>query len=233
LKFPGVCREGESLVGLWVWDPLMISTNREPFERVIKRWRVSRIYIAPVDGWERVVGYLKGLGLEVFVVESSRSMRSEFDPFLAVSIGADGYQIDLEPYWGRGPERFRGLAGDYLRVLKNLKGRTGALTFSVAIPHWFDRVMVGNKTLAERVFEIADEVVVMAYSPNLRTSLRLASREIDIAQKLGKRLMIGLEATAYLSSDTVPLSLGELATVRNIRCRGVHGFVINSLDALL
>ncbi len=233
-KFPPGCRDGNSTVALWVWEPLLVTDHRDSVRRIVRDWKVTRVYIAPSGKrLGEAVEFLKGLEVEIFIVESTTDLKERFNPELVGRLGVAGYQIDLEPYWGKDINEFRRLVPDYLLTLKRLRSRVGKRTFSVAIPHWFDRIRVGSKSLVRRVMEIADEVVVMAYSPSLGRSFMLSKEEIEIGEKLGKKVLIGLEATAYQLSDTEPMSLNDLKVIRSIRCRGVEGFVINSLDALL
>lgn len=230
---PTECESGRSVIAVWVWDPLTVKDNTDRVEKLIREWGIRRVYLAASPGDLRtVVNFFKDLNVEVFIVESSKEISGRFTPGVVRKTGADGYQIDLEPYWDMTLSEFGKIAPAYLQVIRELRERAGKTTFSVAIPHWFDRISVGRRNLAQKVMETADEVVVMAYSPSFKRSLRLSKEEVGIGEKLGRKVLIGLEATAYLSSDTEPMSLRDLRVVKEIRCRGVEGFVINSLDAL-
>ena len=228
------CERGNSLLAVWVWDPGVIYRDRDSFEKVVREWGIKRVYLAGRgEVLKKAIAIIRDMGLEVYLTHSGKSLEGNFEPQLAMQMGYDGYQIDLEPYWDMSIQRFKHYAGEYLTVIRRLGNKTRNIPFSVVIPHWFDKVEVGSKSLAEEVFDLADEVVVMAYRDDLRESLLLAREEILLGIKKGKKVFIGLEATAYPESDTVPLSLRDLWRIGGMKCRGVEGFVINSLDALL
>jgi hypothetical protein len=229
------CTEGEPLRAVWVWDAGLLELNRGRFERAVKRWGIGRVYLqmsGKVD--EDTLSYLKGLGLEVFLVEGGRELDETFNPERAVSLGADGYQIDLEPYtksdfWPRKGYYLR----KYLGRLRELKKRAGRVAFSVVIPHWFDRLRFGSKSMTEHVFEIADEVVVMAYREAPRRIFSLIGEERRLSLRGGKPLLVGLEAIYTEGADTYPLSLSELQELLGMECAGIGGFVIQSVEGIL
>ena len=228
------CESGNPFVAVWVWDPGHIHRDRNSFEKVVKKWGIKRVYIAGEGkALKEATAIIRDMGLEIYVTQSGKSLEGNFNPQIAIQMDYDGYQIDLEPYWGMTVQRFQQHAREYIIVLRRLYNGAGRIPFSVVIPHWFDKVKVGSKNLAEEVFDLADEVVVMAYRDDLRKSLLLAREEVLLGIKKGKKVFIGLEATAYPESDTVPLSLRDLWRIGGMKCRGVEGFVINSLDALL
>lgn len=229
------CVEDEALWAVWVWDVSLIKLAKENFERAIKEWGIRRVYVQLGEELDlETVEYLKDLSLEIFVVEGGNDVREVFNPEKAIYLEADGYQIDLEPYtnsdfWVRKAYYLRA----YLEKLKEIKERLGGVKFSVVIPHWFDRVEFSRRSLARQVFELADEVVVMAYREKITRALGLVSKEVKLSAKYGKPLILGIEVIYTEGADTIPVSIDELKRLRGLRCRGIEGFALQNIEGIL
>lgn len=129
----------------------------------------------------------------------------------------DAVRYDIEPYL---LPRFAGVHKEtvlrqYLALLKDLKEYTSAagLDLGVDIPFWFDArsrffepvAELDGRPLTERILEIVDNIGIMDYRTRAYGAdgtIAQAVDEIHHAEKLGKKVYIGLE-TVPLPDETI------------------------------
>ncbi len=128
-----------------------------------------------------------------------------------------GVHYDVEPYLLEsyaGPRRSPILRG-YLHLLERAQAlsRSAALLFEVAIPFWFDSVVISPgreddpavlRLLSEQVLDRVDSVAIMDYrttdeGPNGTVAHGLS--ELRYGTRHGQRVVIGLETTRLADSD--------------------------------
>ncbi len=131
----------------------------------------------------------------------------------------DGVHTDVEVYllsdaWNREPGR---LLGGYLdlnrKIAEALKGNGNSLVFGVDIPFWFDddsdyRILWQGsvKPPSYHVLDTVDTVTVMAYrnfADGSDGTIRLVSLELEYADRVGKRVVIGQETQEDLLPDYI------------------------------
>ena len=128
-----------------------------------------------------------------------------------------GLHYDVEPYLlaeYSGAARWP-ILRNYLRLLERAHAllQSAYLVFEVAIPFWFDTVVIPPareddpavlRPLSEQVIDHTDSVALMDY----RTvgvgpdgTLAMADSELQYASQLGRRVVLGLETTALPDRD--------------------------------
>ncbi len=253
---PPACEKGESLWAIWVWDVRELERNWVKFKRVVNEWGIKRVYLQlsrhlTQDHIDR----LRGMGLEVFLLDGGRTTELNFSLDYVRSFEADGFQIDIEPYIN--PDfnlKRESYLKSYVKLLSEVRRKLRGRRFSVVIPFWLDKLSYGGKPVLEHVFRYADEVVIMAYRNNLSSSLSLSVEEIAQGGRFGKPVLIGFElhrqkdekhniyrvekrslifvGSYEVKGEELSMTLEELRRIRGIKCKGVYGFVIHSFEAL-
>ncbi len=251
-----VCGEGKSHWALWVWNARKLENRWEAFLRTVKDWDIDRVYLQVNEALEQsLLDRIKALGLEVFLLDGSRTYSLNFPPEFLGKFEVDGVQVDIEPYlmpdFNVKKEYY---LREYLRVLNELKPAIRGKRLSVVIPFWFDKLKLGEKPMLEYIFEVADEVVIMAYRDNFEEALNLSKEEIAMGGTYGKPVFIGFElhkqkdeihrvyrvdrnglvhiGTYKVRGSKLSISKEKLKSVRNVECKGVSGFVIHSFGAM-
>lgn len=111
------------------------------------------------------------------------------------------------------------------------------LQTSVMIPFWLDTIseaFVTQKPLNDEVIDRVDEVVVMAYSNQIKNILSYAQSSLSYAQEVHKKVKIAVEMVA---SETDSISFYEnpqdiqLLLQTPVSYTSFDGYVIHTLDA--
>lgn len=123
--------------------------------------------------------------------------------------------LDVEPHtlpeWNTD---FPGTAAQFVDLLEAVKAELGPeLPLAVDIPVWWDSRMLtrngATKSLCEWVIAIADTTVLMDYRDTADAIIASAEAEIAIGRRLGKRVLIGLDAKCGDSSDGPAITFCE------------------------
>lgn len=130
--------------------------------------------------------------------------------------GFDGIVADVEPYlladWST--RRQSRVIADYLKSLDAAESAAGSMPMMVAVPFWWDLPEYENRkgTLVERVLDIADGVVVMAYrdvAAGPDGIIAHSQFEIAAAAERGKLAIVGVETGAAELDKVSFLEEGE------------------------
>lgn len=123
------------------------------FGVLVRRWRNEGFEVYALDGDPNAI---KQPGLLFSTIER---LLAEIDDAVPI-----GLQLDIEPYLlgevRADPSWYR----EYLALLVQVRRRLPARSpLSVVVPFWFTSILVEGRPLAQLVFDVADEVVVMNY----------------------------------------------------------------------
>jgi len=183
------------------------------FCSLVRRWRDEGIEVLALDGYpEAAVNPDRLLaGIRRLVVECGDVLPA-------------GLQVDIEPYLlpeaRLGQDRYR----DYLISLAQIRQMLPPdVPLSVIVPFWFPQVSVEGRSLAQQVFERADEVVVMSYRADVAEALALMDDWVRYGVLLGKPVWGALETRPLPDERHLVLQLvdrPEEATAFFDRSRG-------------
>ena len=173
------------------------------------RWGLTRYHHLPLAWVEEVIQF-----------NASASPAERFD----------GIHTDVEVYllsksWAERPAE---LLGGYLdlnvKIAEALQGEEEPPSFGVDIPFWFDddptyRIVWHGaaKAPSQHVLDTVDEVTVLAYrnfSEGTDGTIRLVSLEMDYADRIGKRVVIGQETQEELQPPYITFGGTSCAALR-------------------
>jgi len=129
--------------------------------------------------------------------------------------GFDGIHLDVEPHalptWKASKAS---LAKNLLHLLEDVKSAT-SLPLSVDIPYWYEKIPVGETTLADEVMKRADKVAIMDYTTSPTRLVSNAEYELKLADKLGKGVWTGINTDSAGPDGTYFTSSNALNEVLN------------------
>ncbi|MFC1746670.1 hypothetical protein ACFL35_21945 [Candidatus Riflebacteria bacterium] len=128
----------------------------------------------------------------------------DFQKSLPADAQFDGMQLDVEPhdnakwnYQNKTSEENQQAWKNYIELLKysrekirSVEKQTGKkLVLGAAIPDWFDHGVTDHK----QVQDILDYVAMMSYHDSGETTLARVQEELDYANEIGKKVVVGAE----------------------------------------
>ncbi len=253
-KLP-VCRKGNSLWAIWIWDIRKLENRWNRFRELVKEWKIKRVYLQVSRSLTQShIDKLRNLGLEVFLLDGGKDIKLNFDLNYINSFKVKGFQVDIEPYTKSDFNVRKDIYVKlYVRKLAEIKKKLKNKTFSVVIPFWYESIQYNGKPLLEYIFEYADEVVVMSYRSALESALKLSLEEIYYGKIFKKPVFIGFElykqkdemhniykvgkdgltlvGSYKVRGDILSIPLTKLKEIRDVKCEGVSGFVIHSFES--
>lgn len=140
--------------------------------------------------------------------------------------------LDVEPHALRGWSRdWQPLAQGLLDLLESLKAELGgALPLAADIPVWWDGRALKRKgqkqLLSDWVLQLVDQPVLMDYRDQVPRILDSAEGELRTAERLGKRVVIGLNARKPDERADAPTTFHEEG-------RGALGKALKEVDTKL
>lgn len=211
---------------LWVWEG--------PIDGVVEfanSKAITDLYVSAPPGFSSDARYLPFIeaahaaGMRVHAVAGDATWARRGNDWVdwtneVVNVGAfDGIVADVEPYllseWSNARRRGR-VIKTYLANLSKAHTAAGATPMLAAVPFWWDLAEFSNSdgTLIERVMQNSDGVVVMAYRDFAEGAdgiIEHADFEVDLADTLGKTVVVGVETGAASLDKVTFAEEGETA----------------------
>lgn len=217
---------------LWIWE--------EPSQEVIEfagTRGITDLYIHTPPGfsageYEAFIDGAHAAGLSIYATGGDPAWAKHSDAWVdwvneVRAFGRfDGVVFDVEPHlhpdWGT--RRQSRLIRSYLNGLEEATTMAGALPVLTAVPFWWDErdLRVRRTMLVEHVLELSDGIIVMAYRDTAEGPdgiIQLAQTEADLAGRLDRSFMIGVETgpaeldkVSFAEEGSAALEM-ELATV--------------------
>jgi len=207
--------------GLWVWQTELALSKQERsfFLSFLQARKIQSVFLFVSKDLlrnepERVREFLRFAhqkGIEVhalngeptWIFEGDRSFAQEFitavrryhDKVLPEE-QFDALHLDVEPHalpnWNSG-ERMQ-LVEHYVEFLDWAAFQVveTSLSLVIDIPYWFDSISIGKENLLEHVWDVADQVAIMAYRNSAAKVIDSVRQEIEIYQSHPKPVWIGL-----------------------------------------
>lgn len=244
---------------LWVWNTSEIinnSSEREDFLSFLSHEEITCIFLqipgdfdAKADKLRRLVSDLSSINVKVYALDGSKdyalpenhcSVLKTLDEIIHYNEQSEtcekfyGIQYDIEPYLL--PEFKTHKQGwileNYIGLLKNISDKTSGkgLSFSVAIPFWFDSpdqytkqirtVTIDGvkKPLIEGIIDVTDNIAIMDYrtvADGNNGIIALARNELVYASLKNKEVFIGLE-TKPLSDENLSFASIGLTGLKSV-----------------
>lgn len=195
----------------WLWDGRMPVNKPARLFDLLKRHRISRIYLQVNDEPEQLAPFMKEAtrrGIAIWALDGSPESVNDFSPLLqridAVSafnrrhpdFPFVGFQLDVEPYLLKDFSRRKGhYSARYLELLDSAGDhcRSGRILLSAALPFWFNQLPVNGRDLAWEALRRLDEAAVMGYRTSYSELLEITRSLLAVGEKLGKPVLLGLE----------------------------------------
>ncbi len=219
---------------LWVWGSFTKTKDQQDLLRLARQRKLNTLYfestalIAHDHGQDTLAKFVKAArksDIDVEFLFGAPRMALAENHSLALNLTKQtlrymdrhpeappsAIHFDIEPYaleqWKQGDR----VANDFLDLLEKIRlGLSGRLPLIVDIPVWFDDDRIereGKDTgLLEAVIESADGITLMDYRDNIERIIAAARAEVELANKYGKTIYVGLETTC---SETTWISFCE------------------------
>ena len=168
----------------------------EEYRRFIRTAGQYQIKVHALDGqpeWAYSEQREEGLKLLAWLEEYNFSARPE-ERF-------SGIQLDVEPYvlrrWEQEQESVvREWSGNMEEWSR--EARRQGLSFSAAVPFWLDSIPgpEGEANFCGWILEHTDAIAVMSYRDDGQKMYELSREELEMADKLGKSVWIGMEVAS-------------------------------------
>ncbi|AST07079.1 amidase [Anoxybacillus flavithermus] len=223
----GVClfaQERQFVRATWLWNPWLFVKDENLVLSFLQEKQVSDVYVqideeVSIDTYRQFIRRATEKGIRVYALDGApnwiehpeeleRFFRwiDKYENAADVNEKFFGVHLDIEPYlhtWWRTNEQ--GAIASYQTVLQRghelAKERT--LRLEVDMPFWFDEVSYGSTNLAEWVIANTDGVTMMAYRDQARDIIDIVKKEMQIARKYGKQIVVGIETGQVDEGDNV------------------------------
>ncbi|OXM82843.1 hypothetical protein [Paenibacillus rigui] len=213
----------------WLWDTSLLETSsgRAEIVQFAREQQLQRIYVqvnrnlAPA-AYRQLIQAASDSRIEVHALdgapawalpEESRRITElvqwvkTYNRSAAENERFQGIQVDIEPYllpaWTTDDQSR--LAKAWLQsvtLLHNEVKKDSSLTTSAVLPFWLDQIKLPDRemSLFEAIMTKLDEAALMSYRDQAQDVIDLSAAEMNIAERLGKKVWIGLETNP--SPDT-------------------------------
>lgn len=195
---------------------LQINRDIDPdsYRSFIAKASSDNIHVFALDGSKYWIEDQKRFNDYLNWVEQYQNGSSEQERFA-------GLHLDVEPYlhemWD---EDYQNAILQYQNIISEAaqKAKTWDIRFAADIPFWYDTKYYDNEQygkglLHNWVIDTADEVGIMAYrnfAEGGNGIIELSTNEIQYAQEVGKKVIVGVETKPLTSYDHLSFSeLGE------------------------
>jgi len=206
----------------WVWKGEHLTAE------ILKSWGIDRIYLQHAPEFTRTVLRWKKEMKSLNIYAVSGTAGEIYRPRALIRRWQnlpwnklEGVQLDVEPYLL--PE-YRDHPAEtlhhYLKFVREVgtwvhqKGKK----LSLAVPFWFQNILLNGNPLLREIFRVTDEVVVMSYRNQAEEVLNLSRVFLRWGEITGKRVSIGIELLPLRREESLD---GICATEHfyHLRCR--------------
>lgn len=223
----GVClfaQEKQLVCATWLWNPWLLVENEDRVLSFLEKKQISDVYVqidveVPVDTYRQFVRRATEKGIRVYALDGAPNWIENgeelerlfrwFDQYESVAEKNEkffGVHLDVEPYlhaWWRTNEKEAVTSYQTLLQRAHELAKERSLRFEVDIPFWFDEVSYGRTNLAEWVIAHADGVTIMAYRDEAEKIINIVKKEMQIAKKYEKQIVVGVETGQVDEGDSV------------------------------
>ena len=181
----------------WVWNGEEIGTDP------LLRWGIDRIYLQYTAKFSQIVSQWKKKKNSLEVYALSGTVEEIYEPGKLIRRWEnlpwkelEGVQLDVEPYLLPEYRIHPGkILNRYLKFVREIGAwvRRRGKKLSLAVPFWFQDIVLDEVPLLRKIFRYADEVVVMSYRNRPSEVLRLSNVFLRWGEIMGKKVSIGIE----------------------------------------
>jgi len=196
--------------GIWIWDIRRVLGQEAVVAEKLRSRGIQSAYLQVGDDPAVLQPFVKQAalrGIRVLALDGSPTYVREPGPLLKRIRAVldfnvknpespfEGFQIDVEPYLNKDFSVNREYySAGYVQLLQELeKMCKGKLRLSTVIPFWFDKIPAGERNLAFRAIDLADETVIMSYRSDYGALLETARDILAYGEKKGKPVLLGIE----------------------------------------
>lgn len=214
----------ETVRATWLWNPWLFIQDEDRVLSFLENKRISDVYVqideeVPTDAYRQFIRRANEKGIRVHALDGAPNWIEHEEALERLFQWLDQYEnvaqpnekfsgvhLDVEPYlhvWWR-TNREEAIAS-YQSVLQRARqlANERSLRFEVDIPFWFDEVKHGDRTLAEWVVAHVDGVTIMAYRDRADAIINIVKKEMRLAKKYGKQVVVGVETGQVDEGDDV------------------------------
>lgn len=207
-------QEKQLVRATWLWNPWLLVENEERVFSFLEEKQVSDVCVqmneeVPMNTYRQFVRHATEKGIRVYVldgapnwIETNEGLErlfqwiDQYESAAGQNEKFSGVHLDVEPYLH---ERWQTNRKEAIASYQTLLQRAHqlaserSLRFEVDIPFWFDEVSYGDTNLAEWVIAHTDGVTMMAYRDQADEIIDIVKKEMRIAKKYNKPIVIGVE----------------------------------------
>jgi hypothetical protein len=208
----------------WIWNTALILTEPKQIMDFAKMQKINLIYLQIDTSlndasYRTFIKLATEKGIEIHALggdphwvlpseqkelKSLISWVKDYNRKVSISEKFRGVHIDVEPYilpdWNKNRNKIVKLWMETIRIYAAAMKDSG-LTKGADIPFWLDSIpastAAGAPALDEWIIGQMDHVTIMAYRNMADTPngiIALAANELNVAKKLGKKVIVGVEA---------------------------------------
>lgn len=217
---------------IWIWRRGHVLGHEETVLKRLTEQGVKRAYLQVGDDPEvfaPFLGQAATAGIEVYALDGSpgyvaapqellqRIRRVESYNQSHPEARYAGFQVDIEPYLNKDySTRKLYYATAYAELLDRIK-QSYDLPLSVVVPFWFDAAAADGRSLLQRVFENADEVVVMSYRTDPKAVLDISRNALSLGEQFGIPVRLGIELGAIADEQHQEFSRCSAVAPRSLQ----------------
>lgn len=212
----------DKVLGTWLWSTSSIEkkTSRDTLFSFMEKEKVNTLYLQisrkiNKKSYQSFIEQASLRGIAVYALDGAPSWaslegetyRRQFFDWLQDYQRSSppeqqfqGIQLDVEPYLDKGwKEDYQNTVKRYqdLMAASYYDAQSLGLTFTVAVPFWYDHRTYtnsyGDGHLAEWVIQNSDEIVMMAYRDQAQQIYPLVEQELGWADQYNKKVTIAVE----------------------------------------
>ncbi|OES43510.1 amidase [Domibacillus iocasae] len=214
----------------WLWNPWMIVNDEAGTLTFLESKRVNKVYVQidqdiPMKVYRSFIKKAFAKGIRVYALDGASdwvapkgytSLNELIKWLIRYQSGSAatqkfaGIHLDVEPYLYSGWTTNQAAAVEsYQALLTKAKSSAASLKLPLEadMPFWFDEISYkntyGNGKLAEWVIANTNSVTIMAYRDSAPLIIEIVKNEMDIAEKYGKYIVVGVETGQTSEGDAI------------------------------
>ncbi len=198
--------------GVWWWD---YSLNENYLDFAIDN-NINEIYFCDQEFNNlQIVQLMKENNIDVYWLIGEKewlldfeSVKNMVERYINYSNGIySGIQLDVEPHQFDDFEQNRTTyLYDLIDMAHYLKQSFPDIKFDYCIPFWLDDEITYDgmtKPAYKHMIDVANRVILMSYRDSASGMIDVSKEEIEYANKIGKTIILGAEASESEESDIV------------------------------